>query len=127
MYICLKRLAGKLWKKNCPNFLHTMYKVGRKLESVSHPFLAVLSSSVMQQISSFFKQVCFFLKKNAYMFLFFFNRVPYMQISGLIPGANIIGRKVNVASINREWGSGSVLRPQQGFYGADHPKKMFRL
>ena len=64
MYICLKRLASKLWKKNCPNFLHTMYKVGRKLESVSHPFLAVLSSSVMQQISSFFKQVCFFFKKK---------------------------------------------------------------
>ena len=37
-----------------------MYKAGRKPESsFSHSFLAVFPSLVMQQISSFLKQVCF--------------------------------------------------------------------
>ena len=39
-----------------------------------------------------------------------------MQISDMIPGVNIIGGKVIVASINGAGGSGEggVLRPQRG-------------
>ena len=63
MYLCLNKLACKVWKKNCPNFLYTMYKAGKKLESFSHSFLAVFPSLVVHQIFSFiFKQLCF-LKK----------------------------------------------------------------
>ena len=32
----------------------------------------------------------------------------------MTPGVNIIGRKVSIVSANGAWGSGSVLRPQQG-------------
>ena len=31
---------------------------------------------------------------------FFFNRVPYMQLSHMIPEVNIISRKVRIAGIN---------------------------
>ena len=37
----------------------------------------------------------FILKKNAYTLLVFFSWVPYMQLSHMIPGVNIIGRKVS--------------------------------
>ena len=38
--------------------------------------------------------------------------MPYMQISDMILGVDIIGRKVIVASAKGARGSGSVLRPQ---------------
>ena len=71
MYLCLNRLASKVWKKNCPNFLNTMYKAGRKSElSFSHSFLAVSPSLVMQQISSLILYTgLFFKKKNVAGFL----------------------------------------------------------
>ena len=50
-----------------------------------------------------------------------------MQISDMIPGVNIIDRKVSVASVNEAGRSVSVLRPQQGFYGAEHSKEIFKL
>ena len=54
MYLCLNKVASKVWKKNCPNFNYKMYKTERKLESsFSHSFLAVFPSLIMQQISSF--------------------------------------------------------------------------
>ena len=56
----------------------------------------------------------FALKKNAYGSLVFFNQVPYMQLSHMIPGVNIISRKVSVASVNGVWGSGGVLRTPVG-------------
>ena len=56
----------------------------------------------------------FALKKNAYGSLVFFSQVPYMQLSHMIPGVNMIGRKVSVASVNGAWGSGGVLRSQRG-------------
>ena len=75
----------------------------RKLESsFSHSFPAIFSSLVMQRIS----QVCFEKKKNAYALLGFFNLVPYMQLSHMIPGVNLISRKVSVASTN---GAGGTL------------------
>ena len=41
-------------------FLYILYKAQRKSEpSISHIFLAIFPLLVMQQISSFFKQVCF--------------------------------------------------------------------
>ena len=49
--------------------------------------------------------------KNAYELLVFFNWVPYMQPSHMIPGVNIISRKVSVSSVNGTGGSGGVLRP----------------
>ena len=48
----------------------------------------------------------FVSKKNAYELLVFFNQVPYMQLSHMITGVNIIGRKVSVASINGVGGGG---------------------
>ena len=102
-------------EKICPNFLYTLFKARRKLESsFSHSFLAVFPSLVMQQISSFCKQVCFEKKKNAYVLLVFFNRVPYMQLSHMIAGVNIIDRKVSVASINGAGEFGGSLRCQRG-------------
>ena len=47
--------------------------------------------------------------------MFFFNRVPCMQIPDMIPGVNIISRKVILVSISRAGGSRGVVRPQQGF------------
>ena len=52
MYLCLKKLVSKVWKKNRPNF-YVMYKAGKKSESFLHSFLAVFPSLVMQWISSF--------------------------------------------------------------------------
>ena len=40
-------------------------------------------------------------KKNAFALQVFFNLVPYMQISDMIVGVNIMGGKVSVASFNR--------------------------
>ena len=102
----------KYGKKLSYFYLYTLYKARRKLESsFSHSFLAVFPSLVMQQISSFFKQVCF--EKNAYGLLVFFNWVPCMKQSHKIPEVNIIGRKVSVASVNGAGGCGDVLRPQR--------------
>ena len=39
-------------KKNCPNFLYTMYKAGRKSESFSYSFLVIFPSLVIQGMSS---------------------------------------------------------------------------
>ena len=50
----------------------------------------------MQRISSFIKQVWFFLKKCLRVAGF----LPYMQISDMIPGVNIIAGKVSVANVN---------------------------
>ena len=52
------------------------------------------------------------MKKNAYGLLVFFNQIRYMQLSHMIPGVNIISRKVSVASFNGGGGSEGVLRPQ---------------
>ena len=42
IYLSLNKLASKVWKKNCPKFLYTLYEAWRKLESrLSHSFLAV--------------------------------------------------------------------------------------
>ena len=61
MYLCLIKLKGQVWKKNCPNFLYTLYEAQRKSElSFSNSFLAVFPLLAMQQISaSFLKRVCF--------------------------------------------------------------------
>ena len=68
MYLRSNKLASKVWKKNCPNFLYTMYKAGTKLESFFHSLLAIFPLLVMH-------------RKNAYTLLVCFNQVPYMQIS----------------------------------------------
>ena len=43
-----------------------------------------------------------------------------MQLSHMIPGVNIIGRKVSVANVNVAEGPGVSLRPQWG------PKENFQ-
>ena len=87
-----------------------MYKATRKSESsFSYSFLTVFPSLVMQWIS--LNRFVFFF--NAYVVLVFFNRVPSMQISDLIPGGNISGGKVSVAGID----GGGVLGCSEGFGG----------
>ena len=53
------------------------------------------------------------MKKTAYGLLAFFNRVPYMQLSYMIPGVSI-GRKVSVASVNGAGGSGGCSETPEG-------------
>ena len=48
-----------------------------------------------------------------------------MQISGMIPGVNIISRKVNVVSVNGAGEYGGVLRPQQGVLVGEAPQENF--
>ena len=48
--------------------------------------------------------------------------MPYMQLSHMIPGMNIIGRKESVASVNRAGGGLGVVWDPSGA-----PKKTFRL
>ena len=109
-------------EKECCYFLYTIYKAGRKPESFSHSLLVVFPLLVMQQISSFFKQVCFFFK-NASALLVSFNRMPYMQMLDKIPGVNIIGAKLSVASINRAGGLGVFWDPNGGFRGQSTLRK----
>ena len=55
MYLCLNKLAGKVWKKNCPNCLCTLYKATRKLEpSLSHSFLIVFPFFFISNAMNFF-------------------------------------------------------------------------
>ena len=57
------------------------------------------------------------------MQLVFFNQVPYMQISDMIPEVNIIGRKVSVMSVNGAVGSGVFWDPSRGFRGRSTLRK----
>ena len=57
-----------------------MYKAGRKLELFSHSSLAFFPLLVMQQSSSFFKQVCFFLKHTCALLVFFQSGALYANI-----------------------------------------------
>ena len=87
----------------------------RRFSTHSHSFVVVFS--LISNATNFFIHPLnrFVLKKkNAYALLVFLNWVPYMQLSHMIPGVNIIGRKVSVASVNGAGGSGGVLRPQKG-------------
>ena len=49
----------------------------------------------------------FALKKNGYWLLIFFNRVPHIQLSHMIPGVTIIDRKVSLTSVRKP---GEILR-----------------
>ena len=49
--------------------------------------------------------------------LVFFNRVPYMQLSHIIPGVNINGEKVSIANVNGAGRSGGVLRSHDELLG----------
>ena len=91
----------------------------RRFSTHSHSFVVVFS--LISNATSFFIHPLnrFVLKKNVYALLVFLNRVPCIQLSRMIPGVNIVGRKVSVASINRVGeerggGSGGSLRPQWG-------------
>ena len=76
MDLCVAKLASKVWKKKCPNFLYTLYEAGRKSDSNATSFF-------IHSLNRFF-----FFKKNAYVLLVFFNWVLYMQMSDMVPGKN---------------------------------------
>ena len=38
MDLCVAKLASKVWKKKCPNFLYTLYEAGRKSDSNATSF-----------------------------------------------------------------------------------------
>ena len=114
-----------VWKKNCPNFLYALGEVRLTIL----PFIPDCFSFIINAINFFIYSLNGFVlkkkKKKAYALLVFFNQVPYMQLSHMIPRVNILSRKVILASINRVGGSGGVLRPQQG--RRKTPKKIFSL
>ena len=56
-----------------------------------------------------------FFEKNAYVLPVSIGRVPYLQISGMIPRVNIVGTKVSVVSINGAGGSGVFREPSRGW------------
>ena len=58
--------------------------------------------------------VVFFLKKDAYALVVFFNQVPYRQISDMIYGVNMTSRKVSVVSVNRAGGGGRCSETPTG-------------
>ena len=122
MYLCLNKLASKVWKRKCANFLYTMCKGGRKLELFFHSFSFPLL--VMQRISSFIiKTGLFFFNKSAYALLVFCNWVTYMQISYMIPVLNTVGGKVSIQT-SMELGSLEVIwDPIGGFRGWSLLKK----
>ena len=60
----------------------------------------------MHSLNRFFL-FCFVLFfKNGYALLVFCNRIAYMQISDMISGVKIVGRKVSVASVKGAGGLG---------------------
>ena len=113
MYLCLNKLGSKVWKNDYPNFLYNVLswmKVGVIFPSILGSF------SFISNATNFFHSLNrFFFFFNVYTLLVFFKQVPYMQISDMISGVNIIGRKVSVSSVNGPRGFGGVLRPQWGF------------
>ena len=54
-------------------------------------------------------------KEKEKLLMIFFSRVPNMQISNVIPGVNIIARKVSIVGINGAGGSRGVRRPVRKF------------
>ena len=67
-----------------------------------------LIKSLTKSLNRFVFVVVFFLKKDAYALVVFFNQVPYRQISDMIYGVNMTSRKVSVVSVNRAGGGGGV-------------------
>ena len=73
-----------------------------------------LIKSLTKSLNRFVFVVVFFLKKDAYALVVFFNQVPYRQISDMIYGVNMTSRKVSVVSVNRAGGGG-------GWRGSETP------
>ena len=94
--------------------IHSIFKKPKTNVFILH--LLTFYFSLISNATNFFIHSLnrFILKKNTYALLVFFDWVPYMQLSQMIPGVNIIDRKVSVASVNRAGGSGGVLRPHSG-------------
>ena len=67
-----------------------------------------LIKSLTKSLNRFVFVVVFFLKKDAYALVVFFNQVPYRQISDMIYGVNMTSRKVSVVSVNRAGGGGGL-------------------
>ena len=96
-------------------FLYTLYKAQNKVRVIFLPFIPGCFSFTSNATNFFIHSLNrVALKKNAYALLVFFIWVPYIQLSHMIPGVNIIGRKKSVVSINRAGGPGGVPSPQWG-------------
>ena len=95
----LNKSASKVWKKNSPNFLYTMYKAGRKSESsFSHSFLVIFPSLIMKQISSFFKRI-WFLKKLLTLCWFSLTGCPICNYQAWSQDVNTID-----GNVRPQWG-----------------------
>ena len=98
-------IVSKVWKKIVLIFLYTLSKARRKSESsFSHSCLAVFPSLAMQQISSFFKQGFFLIKKKMLMRCWFSSISCSICTITHDPRSEYNGRKVSVASVNRAGG-----------------------
>ena len=115
MYLCLNKLASKVWKKKCTNFLYKWVKVAESWSYFSiHSWLFFLCYWCNKFLHSLLKQACFF-NKSAYALLVFFNRVTYMQISYMIPVVNTIGRKMSIRASTELWSLEVIWDPSRGF------------
>ena len=110
-------VASNVWKKNCPNFFIYTVKSSKKVGVIILPFIPGSFFLISNATNFFIRSLTGLFwkkKKSYYTLLVFFNRVPYMQLLQMIPGVNIICRKVSVESVNGVGGSGGSLRPQRG-------------
>ena len=99
-------------------------------ESQSHyfPTHSWFFSFFSKAMNFFILSTGLFFKKSAYALLVFLSWLPFMQISDIILGVNIISRKVSLASANGAWWfKGFSETPTRDFLGAEHPEKIFWL
>ena len=87
--------------KYCPNFLYRLH--------IIFPFIPGCFSLISNGKNFFVHSLNRFVLKKKILMHWWFSS---MQLSHMIPGVNIIGRKVSVASVNEAGGSGGSLRPQ---------------
>ena len=103
-------------EEKCPNFFMYTIKSLKKVRVIIFSFIPGYFSFISNAMKFFIHSLNRFVlkKKKAYGLLVFFNWVPYMSLSHMILGVNIIGRKMSVVSINGAGGYGGVLRTQRG-------------
>ena len=96
-------------------------------ESQSHyfPTHSWFFSFFSKAMNFFILSTGLFFKKSAYALLVFLSWLPFMQISGIILGVNIISRKVSLASANGAWWFKGVLRLQPGFFWGQNTLRKF--
>ena len=106
-------LASKVWGKNGPNFLYTLYKSLKKVGVTIFSFILGRFSFVSNATNFFIHSLNRFILKRKCLHVA--GSFQSVALYATITGVNIIGRKVNVANVNGAGWSGSILRPQRGF------------